>query len=125
MANPTITLVGRLGQDPAPVGDSGLRLRLVTNDRVKNDVTGNYEDSQTSWWTIKVWGKLAEQARNSIKKGQELTITGKIYEDVWTDKTGTSRSTYEVRADSIAVTTFSLSREKAVDRMLDDEGVPF
>lgn len=121
MANPTITLVGRLGQDPAPVGDSGLRLRLVTNDRVKNDVTGNYEDSQTSWWTIKVWGKLAEQARYSIKKGQELTITGKIYEDNWTDKTGTSRSTYEVRADSIAVTTFSLSREKAVD----SEGVPF
>lgn len=125
MANPTITLVGRLGQDPAPVGDSGLRLRLVTNDRVKNDVTGNYEDSQTSWWTIKVWGKLAEQARHSINKGQELTITGKIYEDVWTDKTGTSRSTYEVRADSIAVTTFSLSREKAAGRMLDDEGVPF
>ena len=35
MANPTITLVGRLGQDPAPIGDNGLRLRLVTNDRKK------------------------------------------------------------------------------------------
>lgn len=69
MANPTITLVGRLGQDPVAIGDNGLRLRLVTNDRVKNEETGRYEDAATSWWTVKVWGRLADQTRNSIKKG--------------------------------------------------------
>lgn len=125
MANPTITLVGRLGQDPVQIGDNGLRLRLVTNDRVKNEETGKYEDAATSWWTIKVWGRLADQSRNSIKKGQELTIVGKIYEENWTDKTGTNRSSYEVRADSIAVTTYSINKERAADRMFEDTEVPF
>lgn len=125
MANPTITLVGRLGQDPVSIGDNGLRLRLVTNDRVKNEETGKYEDSATSWWTIKVWGRLAEQSRNSIKKGQELTIVGKIYEENWTDKSGTNRSSYEIRADSVAVTTYSINKEKAMDKMFEENEVPF
>jgi single-strand DNA-binding protein len=125
MANPTITLVGRLGQDPVSIGDTGLRLRLVTNDRVKNEETGKYEDSATSWWTVKVWGRLAEQTRNSIKKGQELTVVGKIYEENWTDKTGTNRSSYEVRADSIAVTTYSINKERVADRMFEENEVPF
>lgn len=125
MANPTITLVGRLGQDPVAIGDNGLRLRLVTNDRKKNEETGKYEDAATSWWTIKVWGRLADQTRNSIKKGQELTVVGTIYEENWTDKTGTNRSSYEVRADSIAVTTYSINKERTADRMFEETEVPF
>lgn len=125
MANPTITLVGRLGQDPTPIGDSGLRLRLVTNDRKKNEETGKYEDSATSWWTVKVWGRLADQTRNSIKKGQELIVVGTIYEENWQDKSGTNRSSYEVRADSISVTTYSINKEKLSDRIFDDAEVPF
>lgn len=125
MANPTITLVGRLGQDPVAIGDNGLRLRLVTNDRKKNEETGKYEDAATSWWTIKVWGRLADQTRNSIKKGQELTVVGTIYEENWTDKTGTNRSSYEVRADSIAVTTYSINKERTADRIFEETEVPF
>jgi len=125
MANPTITLVGRLGQDPVAIGDSGLRLRLVTNDRKKNEETGKYEDAATSWWTIKAWGRLAEQTRNSIKKGQELTIVGTIYEENWVDKSGTNRSSYEIRAESIAVTTYSINKERVADRMFEDAEVPF
>jgi len=125
MANPTITLVGRLGQDPAPIGESGLRLRLVTNDRKKNEETGKYEDAATSWWTIKVWGELAKQTRNSIKKGQELTVVGTIYEENWTDKTGTNRTSYEINARSIGVTTYSLSKEAAKDRFFEEVEAPF
>ena len=125
MANPTITLVGRLGQDPVSIGDNGLRLRLVTNDRVKNEETGKYEDAATSWWTVKVWGRLAEQTKSSIKKGQEPTVVGKIYEENWTDKTGTNRSSYEIRAESIAVTTYSINKEKSADRMFAEAEVPF
>lgn len=68
MANPTITLVGRLGQDPAPIGENGLRLRLVTNDRKKNEETGKYEDSATSWWTIKVWGNLLNKPEIQLRR---------------------------------------------------------
>ena len=43
MANPTVTFTGRIGQDPVVLSNGGIRLRVVTNDRVKNDQTGQWE----------------------------------------------------------------------------------
>lgn len=125
MPNPTITLVGRLGQDPSPIGDTGLRLRVVTHDRVKNEETGKYEDAATSWWTVKVWGRLAEQAKNTIKKGQEITVIGKIYEESWVDKSGNNRSSYEIRAENIGLTAYSIHKERVADSMFEEAEVPF
>ena len=113
MANPIITIVGRVGSEPETVGSNGLRFRVATNDRVKNDVTGEWEDKNTSWWTVKAWRTLAEQSKSVIKKGMEVIIVGKIYEDTWTDKDGVKRSSYEINADSISVTAYTLSKDKA------------
>lgn len=107
--NPEITLVGRLGTDPEKIGDKGVRLRIVTSDRVKS-ATGEWSDKDTSWWTVKLWNKAAEQALTTIKKGQEVMVRGTIYQDTWTDKDGSSRSTYEVRGESIGVTSYSLAK---------------
>ncbi len=112
MANPTITIVGRVGSDPESVGSNGLRFRVATNDRVKNDTTGAWEDKNTSWWTVKAWRTLADQSKSVLKKGMEVTVVGKIYEETWTDKDGIKRSSYEINADSISVTTYSLSKDK-------------
>ena len=113
MANPIITIVGRVGSEPETVGSNGLRFRVATNDRVKNDVTGEWEDKNTSWWTVKAWRTLAEQSKSVIKKGMEVIIVGKIYEENWTDKEGVKRSSYEINADSISVTAYTLSKDKA------------
>ena len=113
MSNPIITIVGRVGSDPEAVGSNGLRFRVATNDRVKNDVTGEWEDKNTSWWTVKAWRTLAEQSKSVIKKGMEVIIVGKIYEENWTDKEGVKRSSYEINADSISVTAYTLSKDKA------------
>jgi single-strand DNA-binding protein len=113
MANPTITIVGRVGQDPVKLNGGGVRLRIVSNDRVKNDSTGSWDDKDTSWWTVKAWKNLAEQAVATLKKGQEVVIVGKIYEETWKDKEGNSRTSYDVNADTIAVTTWSLSKNES------------
>lgn len=112
MANPIITIVGRVGSEPEAIGSNGLRFRVATNDRVKNDVTGEWEDKNTSWWTVKAWRTLAEQSKSVIKKGMEVIIVGKIYEENWTDKEGVKRSSYEINADSISVTAYTLSKDK-------------
>ena len=113
MANPIITIVGRVGSEPEAVGSNGLRFRVATNDRVKNDTTGEWEDKNTSWWTVKACRTLAEQSKSVIKKGMEVIIVGKIYEESWTDKEGTKRTSYEINADSISVTAYTLSKDKA------------
>jgi single stranded DNA-binding protein len=114
MSNPTISLFGKIGQDPVALGNGGLRLRVATNDRIKDDSTGEWKDGPTSWWTVKVWNRLAEQSKQALKKGQEITITGTIYEESWTDKeTGQIKNSYEIRAISIGVTPWSVIRDKA------------
>lgn len=115
MANPVITIVGRVGSEPEAVGSNGIRFRVATNDRVKNDTTGEWEDKNTSWWTVKAWRTLAGQSKSVIKKGMEVIVVGKIYEENWTDKDGVKRSSYEINADSISVTAYSLSKDKSDD----------
>jgi single-strand DNA-binding protein len=82
----------------------------VSNDRTKNDQTGEWEDKNTSWWTVKAWKNLAEQSKSVLKKGQEVIIVGKMYEENWTDTSGNKRTSYELLAESIAVTTYTLSK---------------
>ena len=77
--------------------------------------------------------KLLPLIEDAIKKpvfgcqmcGQELTVVGTIYEESWTDKTGTNRTSYEVNARSIGVTTYSISKESAKDRFFDEVETPF
>ena len=131
MSNPTITIVGRVGQDPVKLNGGGVRLRIVSNDSVKNESTGKWDDKNTSWWTVKAWKSLAEQAVAVLKKGQEVIIVGKIYEENWTDKDGNTRTSYDINADSIAVSTWSLSKDVSKqptvikDWHMDDVEVPF
>ena len=115
MANPTVTFTGRIGQDPVVLSNGGIRLRVVTNDRVKNDQTGQWEDSKTSWWTVKIWNRMADQCKDILKKGYEITVIGKIYEENWKDKTtGEARNSYEIQADSIAVTPYTIKKDIVV-----------
>lgn len=107
--NPKTTIVGRIGGDPEKIG-SGIRFRVATKDRVKNADTGQWEDKDTSWWTVKAWKSLAEQANGLLKKGQEVIIYGTIKEDSWTDSTGNKRVSSEVVADNIGITTHTLSK---------------
>ena len=112
MANPTVTFTGRIGQDPVVLSNGGIRLRVVTNDRVKNDQTGQWEDSKTSWWTVKIWNRMADQCKDILKKGYEVTVIGRIYEENWKDKTtGEARNSYEIQADSIAVTPYTIKKD--------------
>jgi single-strand DNA-binding protein len=109
--NPKVTIVGRVGADPDVIGTTGVRMRVVTNDRVKNPQTGAWEDRDTSWWTVKAWRTLAEQAKVTLKKGQEVIIVGTIYQENWTDSAGVAKTSYEINAESIALTMHSLTKD--------------
>lgn len=115
--NPKTTIIGRIGQDPEAIG-SGIRFRVATKDRYRNDQTGQWEDGETSWWTVKAWKKLAEQSKEQLKKGQEVMIYGSMKEETWTDSSGAKRTSYEIVADSIGLTTFSLNKNSAPNQSM-------
>jgi len=111
MANPTVTLIGRVGSDPEQIGSNGLRMRIATSDSRMNPQTNKWEDGPTSWWTVKAWKNVADNSKDVIRKGQEVIVVGTMYEETWTDKaTGQQRNGYEINAKSIAVTGYTLSK---------------
>lgn len=61
---------------------------------------------KTSWVPVKMFGQLAERARDRLVKGSTVAITGHLEEDTWDDKaTGQKRSRLYVVADSFEVIT--------------------
>lgn len=121
-----IILTGRIAKEPTILSNGGIKLRIVTNDRVKNNATGQFEDARTSWWNVKLWNHTAEQSKNVLKKGQEVTVVGTIYEENWVDpNTQSERTSYDIKADSIAVTTYALNKTSQSTGWDLNQEVPF
>lgn len=99
----TIAFKGRLGADPEiTFGSNGTavaRMRVVTNAR--RLVDGDWQDTDTSWWTVTAFGRTAEAAADQLNKGDLIVVTGKIKQRSW-EKDGVKRETAEVTADEVA-----------------------
>ena len=98
-----ITLTGRLGADPEiRFGQSGiaiLKLRIVTSGRKKTD--SGWEDVDTTWWSVTAFRQIAENAAESLSKGDEVIVVGKVKQRQYETPEGEKRSVTEVTADQI------------------------
>lgn len=108
MALNKVLLIGNVGADPeiryfdGGQGGNGRKVanfRLATSERYK-DRNGEQRDI-TEWHSIVVWGFQADTVEKYVKKGTQLYIEGKIRTRQWTDKTGNTRYTTEIQADSL------------------------
>lgn len=101
MINKAIIL-GRLGQDPevryTPQGSAVANLSAATSERWK-DKEGNQQE-RTEWHRIVAWGKLAEIAKNYLKKGNQVYVEGKLQTRQW-EKDGKTNYTTEIMAERI------------------------
>ena len=59
--------------------------------------------SDTQWHNIVMWGKLADEAGQSLKKGSEVSIEGKLVHRVYETKTGDKRYITEVNANEMSM----------------------
>ena len=85
-----VILVGNLGADPElramPNGDPVTTLSLATSDTWKDKQTGEQQE-KTEWHRVILFRRLAEIARDYLKKGSKLYIEGKLQTRKWQDKT--------------------------------------
>jgi single stranded DNA-binding protein len=86
---------GRLTRDPdirfSKDGNPWVRLSVAVNSRERN-AAGEWVDN-TTFWTLKAWRKLASNIADSrgLVKGTEISFSGSIKSDTWTDKEGAER----------------------------------
>jgi single-strand DNA-binding protein len=118
MSNPNIVISGRIGTDvesrKMPDGTHKAKFRVITSDRKKNSL-GEWEDSNTSGWTIVAWDKLAEKAIKNLSKGDPVTIQGQIKEVSWIDQEGNKKRSTETRASEISINIYALKSEEDVE----------
>jgi single-strand DNA-binding protein len=94
-----VFLLGNVGKDPEVRATSGgmsvANFSLATSDRFQ-DQQGNWQD-RTEWHNLVAFKRLAEIARDYVKKGTKLFIEGKIQTRSWDDKeTGVKKYRTEI-----------------------------
>lgn len=70
------------------------RLSLATNETYNNQK--GEKITETQWHNLVLWGKQAEIAESYLKKGDEISIEGKLASRNYTDKEGMKRYVTEV-----------------------------
>lgn len=106
MAN--ITFAGRIGKDPelktSQAGKEYVRLSVAWQERQK-DRTGEWVDGPTMWVSVTAFGRQAGNLVASLKKGDHVTVTGRIQPESWSSDQG-EQTVLVVTADSVAPTLF-------------------
>jgi single-strand DNA-binding protein len=76
-------------------------VRVGSTPRRLNRGTGEWQDGETSYYTVKCWRKLAENVHGSLRKGDMIIVRGKISTRTWVDDQQRTRTEMQVEADSM------------------------
>jgi len=94
----SIQLMGHLGKDPElKTFDNDRKLvkfSLATNEKYKNKDGELVEETQ--WHNLVAWGKLAENMNSILKKGNEITVKGKLTHRSYEDSNGVTKYISEI-----------------------------
>lgn len=94
-----VILIGNLGADPdtrfTAQGSAITNLNLATDESYKDKQTGQMVP-KTEWHRIVVFNRLAEIAKDYLKKGSKVYIEGRLQTRKWQDQSGQDRYTTEI-----------------------------
>ncbi|MEY4375524.1 MAG: hypothetical protein RJB26_74 [Pseudomonadota bacterium] len=99
-----VILIGNLGQDPEsramPSGKAVTNLRIATSESWRDKQTGEMKE-QTEWHSVVIFDRLAEIAKDYLRKGSKVYIEGRLRTRKWQDKNGQDRYTTEITANEL------------------------
>jgi single-strand DNA-binding protein len=102
----TITLRGFVTAEPklwqpTPTHTPVTEIRVGSTPRRLNRATGEWEDGDTSYYTVKCWRRLAVNVKSSLRKGDMVIIRGKFVTRTWVDDQQRTRMQMQIEADSV------------------------
>lgn len=104
MSAPIVHVVGRLTSDPelrwTPAGHAVATFTVAGNDRRKN-ASGEWEDGEACFLRCTVWRETAENAAESLTRGTEVVLVGKLKTRSFETKAGEKRSVIECDVEAI------------------------
>lgn len=98
-----VFLMGNLTRDPelryTPNGQAVANFTIATN-RVWKDAEGEQKDS-AEFTDVVVWGKIAENVTNYLKKGRRVHVIGRLQTRSWEAQDGSKKYKTEVIATDV------------------------
>jgi len=95
-----VMILGKLGRDPemryTPSGRPVTTFSVAVN-RSWNTADGERR-TETEWFNVVAWSKLAETCKQYLSKGKQVYIEGRLQTRRWEDKESVKHSTVEVVA---------------------------
>ncbi len=94
-----VILIGNLGADPdtrfTPQGTAVTNLSIATDESYKDRQTGQMVP-RTEWHRVVLFNRLAEIAKEYLKKGSKVYLEGRLQTRKWQDQSGQDRYTTEI-----------------------------
>lgn len=104
MSLPQIHGTGRILDDPdLKFGSSGVaigKVRIAFNSR-KKQPDGTWVDDKSCFLDATAFNQLAEHLAQSLQRGQEVNVSGRLVTESWETKEGEKRSKVALLIDSI------------------------
>ena len=99
-----VILIGNCGRDAEvrhlPSGQPVANVSLATTTRRKDRNTGEMVE-ETQWHRITFYERLAEVARDYVKKGRAIYVEGRLKYGKYTDQAGVERNTVDIIATEL------------------------
>lgn len=100
-----ISLNGYVASQPnlseTRTGIPSLTMRVAWTPRLMDRVTGEWKDAGTSFLSVRLYRKLAENAATCLRKGDPVIVRGRFFVRDYEDKNGAKRTAVEVDAISV------------------------
>jgi single-strand DNA-binding protein len=100
-----LTIIGNLGSEVemryTPAGHPVSNFSMAANRKYKNSEGETV--TETTWFRIACWGKLAEVVNEYLAKGRQAYVEGRLAPQIriWTGQDGNPRASYEVTAEVV------------------------
>jgi single-strand DNA-binding protein len=105
MSLPTMNGTARLIEAPelrfSAQGKAVVKVRLAFNARRKDQQTGEWIDGDSFFIDGKAFDKAAENIAETLDKGMEVVVSGRLKTDKWETREGEKRSAAALLIDSI------------------------
>lgn len=123
-----VMIIGNLGREPemryTPSGKPLTKFRVATNRRWTTP--DGKEQTETEWFNVVTWGKLAEICNQYLTKGERVYIEGRLHTRHWTDEDGNHQSTTEVVAqEMIMLGSPSQTDDQETENIREEDEFPF
>ncbi len=78
---------------------SVVNFRVASTPRLKR--RGEWMDGETTWYSVSAWRALADNIRESVKKGDPVVVHGRMRTDTWKREDGQTSVTLIVDASLV------------------------